>query len=156
MSENGKYLIGDSFRAKLKSTISKVDSMPLGGTQTRIPTCFQDEADVYQPRKFRAATFSGSWAIGSDKTVTFRDTSISPTTASVRNLIYDLPDQGNIACGVAADGTAWHLVGVRHTTVEVITNVTLGTAGLVFTRASVQVVSTAAVSQVTIGTTACA
>jgi hypothetical protein len=103
----------------------------------------------------RMATFTGSWSLNAAKTVTFRNTSGTQNSTSVTNLIYDLPDQGTIPCSIAKDGTAWYLVNVKHTLTEVITNVTLGTAGLVFTKSRVQVASTATASQVTIGTTAC-
>jgi hypothetical protein len=104
---------------------------------------------------FRVCTFTGAWAINSAKTVTFRNVTTTPNTVSVTNVIYDLPSQGDLPCGIAKDGTAWYLVAVKHTTAEVITGATLGTAGLVFTRARIQVVSTAAASQISIGTTAC-
>jgi hypothetical protein len=87
--------------------------------------------------------------------VTFYGVTSTPNTVSATNLIYDLPSQGELPCGIAKDGTAWYLIAVKHTTAEVITGATLGTAGLVFTRARVQVVSTATASQISIGTTAC-
>lgn len=155
MAENGRYLIGEGFRAKLRSTISKVDSLALGGASHLIPTVLE-EGSPYTPKVFRVCTFTGSWAINSEKVVTFRGVTATPNTVSVTNLVYDLPSQGEMPCNIAKDGTAWYLIGVKHTTTEVITNVTLGTAGLVFTKMRVQVVSTATASQVTIGTTACA
>jgi hypothetical protein len=151
---DGKYLIGESLREKLKSTIAKVDSIPFGGPVSRIPTVF-DEGTPYSPKVFRVCTFTGSWAINTDKTVTFRGVTSTPNTVSAKNLIYDLPSQGELPCGIAKDGTAWYLIAVKHTTTEVITNVTLGAAGLVFTKARIQVVSTATASQVSVGTTAC-
>jgi hypothetical protein len=104
---------------------------------------------------FRVCTFTGAWPINSAKTVTFRGVTSTPNTVSATNIVYDLPSQGELPCGIAKDGTAWYLVAVKHTTAEVITGATLGTAGLVFTRARIQVVSTATASQVSIGTTAC-
>ena len=104
---------------------------------------------------FRVCTFTGAWAINSAKTVTFRNVTTTPNTVSATNLVYDLPSQGELPCGVAKDGTAWYLVAVKHTTAEVITGATLGTAGLVFTKARIQVASTASASQISIGTTAC-
>jgi len=106
-------------------------------------------------KPFRVCTFTGAWAINSVKTVTFRNVTTTPNTVSATNLIYDLPNQGELPCGIAKDGTAWHLIAVKHTTAEVIIGATLGTAGLVFTRARIQVVSTASASQISIGTTAC-
>jgi hypothetical protein len=106
-------------------------------------------------RVFRVCTFTGAWAIDTAKTVTFRNVTTTPNTVSATNLIYDLHSQGELPCGIAKDGTAWYLIAVKHTTAEVITGATLGTAGLVFTRARIQVVSTAAANQISIGTTAC-
>lgn len=106
-------------------------------------------------RPFRVATFTGAWAINTAKTVTFRNVTTTPNTVSATNLIYDLPSQGTLPCNIAKEGTAWYLVSVRHTTTDIITNVTLGTAGLVFTRLRIQVASTATSSVVTVGTTAC-
>jgi hypothetical protein len=152
---DGKYLIGESLREKLKSTIAKVDSIPFGGPVSRIPTVIEGES-AYVPKTFRVCTFTGSWAINTEKEVTFRGVTTTPNTVSAANLVYDLPDQGELPCNIAKDGTAWYLIGVKHTTTEVITNVTLGTAGLVFTKTRIQVVSTATASQVSVGTTACA
>jgi hypothetical protein len=151
---DGKYLIGESLREKLKSTIAKVDSIPFGGPVSRIPTAF-DEGTPYVPKVFRVCTFTGSWAINTDKAVTFRGVTSTPNTVSATNLIYELPSQGELPCGIAKDGTAWYLIAVKHTTAEVITNVTLGTAGLVFAKTRIQVVSTATASQVSVSTTAC-
>ena len=154
MADSGKYLIGESLREKLKSTIAKVDSISFGGPVSRIPIAF-DDATPYFPKVFRVCTFTGSWAINTEKTVKFFGVTSTPNTVSAANLIYELPNQGEIPCGIAKDGTAWYLIAVKHTTAEVITNVTLGSSGLVFTKARIQVVSTAAASQVSVGTTSC-
>jgi hypothetical protein len=155
MAESGKYLIGESLREKLKSTISKVDSLSFGGPVSRIPTALEGDGQSFAPKVFRVCTFTGAWAINTEKAVTFSGVTSTPNTVSATNLIYDLPSQGELPCGIAKDGTAWYLVAVKHTTAEVITNVTLGTAGLVFTKTRIQVVSTATAPQVSVGTTAC-
>lgn len=108
-----------------------------------------------KPKPFKVCTFTGAWAINTAKTVTFKNVTTTPNTVSAMNLVYDLPSQGELPCGIAKDGTAWYLIAVKHTFTEVITSAALGTAGLVFTRARIQVVSTASASQITIGTTAC-
>jgi hypothetical protein len=74
---------------------------------------------------------------------------------SAVNLFYDLPNNGNSTCAIAKDGTAWYLVQDVHTTMTVITGASLTTAGLQFTRAVINVVSTATASIQTVGTTAC-
>lgn len=58
------------------------------------------------PRMVRAATFTGSWAIGSSKTVTFK---YAPTaTASITNLTIASPVAGD--CIVGKEGTSLWLV----------------------------------------------
>jgi hypothetical protein len=62
------------------------------------------------PKQVRAATFSGSWPIGSVKTVTFKYT---PTaTANVVNLSWPIALTGyvNENCLVGKEGTNWWLV----------------------------------------------
>lgn len=62
---------------------------------------------------FRVATFTGSWAINSSKTVTFVNQTNTPNTASVSNLYFDYPEpSGNVTCGIAKEGTAWYLIDV--------------------------------------------
>jgi hypothetical protein len=119
------------------------------------PMSFSPVIEAGRRRVFRVCTFTGAWPIDTIKTVTLRGAPTTPNTVSVTNITYDLPNQGEMPCSIAKDGTAWYLVGVKHTTADVIVNATLGTAGLVFTRARVQVVSTATVSQISVGTTAC-
>ena len=104
---------------------------------------------------FRVCTFTGSWSIGASKTVTFKNQTTTPNTVAATNLFYDLPNSGTSDCAIAKDGTAWYLVQEVHTTLTVITGASLTTAGLQFTRAVINVVSTATASVQTVGTTAC-
>jgi len=105
----GKYFIGESLREKLKSTISKVDSIPFGGPASRIPTSLED-GPSFTPKVFRICTFTGSWSINTDKTVTFRGITTTPNTVSVRNLVCGLSPTAQCDITVAKDGTAWYLV----------------------------------------------
>jgi hypothetical protein len=62
------------------------------------------------PKQVRAATFTGSWPIGSVKTVTFK---YAPTaTANVTNLSWPIALSGyvNEDCVVGREGTNWWLV----------------------------------------------
>ena len=106
---DGKYLIGESLREKLKSTIAKVDSIPYGGPVSRIPTAF-DEGSPYVPKVFRVCTFTGSWAINTAKDVTFRGVTTTPNTVSATNLMCGLSPTGTCDVTIAKDGTAWYLV----------------------------------------------
>lgn len=145
-------LIGPAFYGKLKETIAKVDGTPIGSGATKIPTDLGGDTS-YAPKTFRIATFTGSWSVNSDKTV--RLVSDTASTLTATNLFYDLPDAGTSTCAIARDGTSWYLVQDVHTTVTVITGVSLGPSGLEFTKAVVTVVATATAAITTIGTTAC-
>lgn len=63
---------------------------------------------------FRMATFTGSWNIDAFKTVTFRDQTATPNTASAINLFANLTAASSArACAIAKDGTAWYLIAAR-------------------------------------------
>jgi hypothetical protein len=84
---------------------------------------------------FRVCTFSGSWGINSSKTVTFENVTTTPNTVSAVNRLFTIGD----ACEtqVAYIGkiqSDWHLLNVQHHETAVITQVTLTTAALEFTR----------------------
>jgi hypothetical protein len=109
---------------------------------------------------FRVCTFSGAWAIDTAKTVTFRNVTSTPNTASATNLFLALPDRGSQPCGIAKDGTAWHLIAYVPVTqataaASVLTSVSLGTAGLEFTSMDIKIFETVSSSVITISTTAC-
>jgi hypothetical protein len=109
---------------------------------------------------FRIATFTGEWSINATKTVTFKYQTATPNTAVAVNLFALVPaPSGTADCAIARDGTAWHLIEWFQPTttavVTVLTGVTLTTAGLQFTRASITVQSSATLTITTIGTTAC-
>jgi hypothetical protein len=137
--------------------------------------------DGAKPKPFKVCTFTGAWAINTAKVVTFRNVTTTPNTVSAINLVCGLSPTAMCEVSVAKDGTAWYLVQpnltkqpgysasstqlltivngnltwIGTTTVDTVISATLGTAGLVFTRARIQVVSTASASQISIGTTAC-
>jgi hypothetical protein len=106
---------------------------------------------------FRVCTFTGAWAINSSKVVTFRNVTSTPNTAIANNLFLALPDRGSQPCGIARDGTAWHLIAYAPITAQtaVLTSVSLGTAGLQFTKMDIKILETVSSSVITIGTTAC-
>jgi len=83
----------------------------------------------------RVCTISGSWGINSSKTVTFENVTTTPNTVSAVNRLFTIGD----ACEtqVAYIGkiqSDWHLLNVQHHETAVITQVTLTTAALEFTR----------------------
>jgi hypothetical protein len=114
---SGKYLIGESLREKLKSTIAKVDSIPFGGPVSRIPTIASSDGPTYVPKVFRVCTATGAWPINSSKTVTFYGVTSTPNTVNVVNQIVSLPSPRSTATSrivnVAKDGTQWYLISFQ-------------------------------------------
>jgi len=74
------------------------------------PLSFNKRFPERVPKQVRAATFTGSWAIGSVKTVTFK---YAPTaTQTVANLSWPIT-HNHVApedCIVGKEGTSWWLV----------------------------------------------
>jgi hypothetical protein len=101
---------------------------------------------------FRVCTFTGAWAINSAKTVTFRNVTSTPNTVSATNLFLALPERGSQPCGIAKDGTAWHLIAYAPVTAQtsVVTSVSLGSAGLQFTTMAIKIFETVSSSVTTI------
>lgn len=62
---------------------------------------------------FRVCTFTGSWSINTQKTVTFQNQTTTPNTVSATNIYAGL-NSGTVS--IAKDGTAWYVVGVDLTT----------------------------------------
>jgi hypothetical protein len=102
-------------------------------------------------------TFSAPWEKGSTATVT--DSVVSGATYTATNYTYPIKGTGNKSCLIAYAGGEWVLVEAEVDIVEqdVITGVTLGSSGLVFTKETVYVVGKKLPSpaNITISTTAC-
>ncbi len=79
------------------------------GDRTESPLRF-DTVPQPQRKTFRIATFSGAWAVGATKTVTFKYQATTPNTASVLNLVCGLSPSDSCDVSIAKDGTAWFLV----------------------------------------------
>jgi hypothetical protein len=81
------------------------------GDRTESPLRF-DAVPQQQRKMFRIATFSGSWSPNSTKTV---EVVLTGQTVNALNRTFPLssvPANNQIACSIAKDGTAWHLVDV--------------------------------------------
>jgi hypothetical protein len=117
MADPGKYLIGESLREKLKSTIAKVESIPFGGPVSRIPTIIEGDGGGANPKVFRVCTASGAWPEGSSKSVTYYGVTSTPNTVSVINKIVSLPAPRSTnttrIVNIAKDGTQWYLVSFQ-------------------------------------------
>jgi hypothetical protein len=143
-------------RASAERIASAVRRVEIGD-RSEAALRFRRELPQTQRKVFRIATFTGAWSIGATKTVTFK---YQTSTANAVNLFALVPaPSGTADCAIARDGTAWFLVEWFQPTTTavftVLTGVTLTTAGLQFTRASITVQSSATLTITTIGTTAC-
>ena len=156
MAEERGFLVGQSLREKLKSTIAKVDSIAPGGPVSRIPTALEMPQQAV-PKAFRICEFTGTGAIDTPKSVKFRGVTSTPNTVLCQNVFTSLPDRGTSPVAIAKDGTAWHLIQWQPVTAQttVLTSVSLGTAGLRFTTMNIKFQETVSTSLVTIATTAC-
>jgi hypothetical protein len=82
---------------------------------------------------FRMATFTGAWSINALKTVTLKYVTTTPNTASVRNILINLPDAGEPRnCAIAKEGAAWHLINWQWDVRNAATAATLTTSELRF------------------------
>ena len=99
------------------------------------------------PKTFRICTFTGSWSIGSDKTVTFKNQTATPNTVSATNLFWPIPDGSTRDCSIAKDGTAWYLLVPQLFAAEAATAATLTTASLEFNTLPVLALATASTSK---------
>lgn len=82
---------------------------------------FRRQDAVPNAKVFRVATFTGAWAIGASKVVTFKNRTTTPNTVVATNLFFPITSTaaGSRDCGIAKDGTAWFLVDVRLATASV-------------------------------------
>lgn len=92
---------------RIANAVRKVEVGERGGGQLE----FENRGQQGVGRKtFRVCTFTGSWSIGSAKTVTFKNQTTTPNTVSAINLVVGLVPPGSCDVSVAKDGTAWYLL----------------------------------------------
>lgn len=75
-----------------------------------------ERVDFSRSKVFRVATYTGAWATGTLKTVTFKYQTTTPNTVSATNLFFPITNTATANardCAIAKDGTAWFLVDVK-------------------------------------------
>ena len=84
----------------------------------------------------KLCTFTGSWAISDSKNVRFY--SDTNKTASVINHLFTIGDactaQFAYIAKVSGDAVPYHLINVEHFETPIVTNISLGTAAIEFTK----------------------
>lgn len=106
-------------------------------------------------KPFRVCTFTGSWAISSSKTVTFKYQTATPNTASVRNDLISLPSAGTRNCVIGREGTAWHLINWQWDIAHAATAATLTTTSLRFDTLPVGAVATSSTVSFSVSVATC-
>lgn len=113
MAKQERYLIGPSLLSDIRATITRVDAIAPKTSGAEQPVRLQD-LQRPQSKVFRICTFTGAWAIDTQKTVTFRGITSEPNTVNAHNLFAALAAPASPSpCAIAKDGTAWYLIAAR-------------------------------------------
>lgn len=108
---------------------------------------------------FRVCTFTGQWAIGSDKVVTFKYQTSTPNTAQAQNLFLPLT-VGDYSqprdCAIAKEGTAWYLIQTKLEIAHAATAASVTTAAIEFHTLPALAFATASTHKFTISVSTCA
>ena len=142
-----------TFTRPAAERIAKVVRQVEGGDRDTPGIYFGSAPGGVAGKTFRVCTFTGAWAIGSSRTVTFKNQTATPNTVSATNLFWPLPENGTRDCAIAKDGAAWYLLVPQLGEGTAVSNATLGTASLEFTR--INVISLGTASTVSISVTTC-
>lgn len=97
-------------------------------------------------RSFRICTFTGSWATGSLKVVTFKNQTSTPNTVSAMNLFWPIPNGPQRDCSIAREGTSWYLLVPSLYSADAVTAATVTTASLEFKTLPVVALATSGTS----------
>lgn len=101
---------------RIADVVRAVEDAPL---PTR-PLVFRRVLQDAPGKGFRIGTFSGAWATGATKTVTFKYQPNTPNTATVLNLFFPVTSDGTKDCAIAKEGTSWFLIDVPFVTATAI------------------------------------
>jgi hypothetical protein len=103
-----------TFTKPAAERIAKVVRAVEGGDRDAGPLSFGNRGVAGNPKLFRVCTFTGAWAIGDTKTVTFKNQTATPNTVAAVNLFFPVTSTatGNTDCAIAKEGTAWYLIDV--------------------------------------------
>jgi hypothetical protein len=138
-----------TFTKPAAERIAKVVRAVEGGDRDTGPLTFGNRGVSGNPKAFRVATFTGAWAIGDTKTVTFRNQTATPNTVAAVNLFFPFPAPAAATdCAIAKEGTAWYLIDVPF---EAATAVFVGSTTTGIVVSSTQ--STSRVTDVTLSAT---
>lgn len=112
MAKQERYLIGPSLLSDIRETITRVDAIAPKTSGARQDVRLQELHS--RPKVFRIATFTGTWNINTDKTVSLVNSGNTNDSLVARNLFASISASTNSTnashCAIAKDGTAWYLI----------------------------------------------
>lgn len=134
-----RYFVGPRLLTDIRDTISRVQGMPDRSSGGFLPGMYIPLTPPLGEGGFHMATFTGSWAVSSGKTVTLYNATSTAETLAVTNLLIPVPELSNstnspTVCAIGEDRGAWYLLNVVHTDADVLTGVTLQPTRLEFGR----------------------
>ena len=109
------FLISDGYKKEIDEVLSRVGNMAQGSVQ-RIQTRFESmPGDRTGEAVFRICTFTGAWAVNTQKTVTFKYVTNTPNTVIANNVFVSLNPSSAFThnCAIAKEGTAWFLIATE-------------------------------------------
>jgi len=99
------------FRYSDAQRIANVVNWYEGHRKERLPSRLPRASGAGASEVFKVCTFSGAWAVGQSKTVTFLGVTATPNTVTATNLFANVPaPSGSGHCAVARYGAAWYLI----------------------------------------------
>jgi hypothetical protein len=101
-----------SFSRGAAQRIAKAVRTVEGGDRSQPGLTFDHPQFGRNDRVFRVCTYTGSWSVGSSKTITFKYQTSTPNTAVATNLFFPVTGTASADCAIAKDGTAWFLIDV--------------------------------------------
>jgi len=152
-----RYFVGPKLLGDMRDTISRVQGTAYrvnGGHLPGRPESISEGGGG--GARFRMATFTGSWATNSGKTVTLYNATSTTETILASNVLIPVPELSTTTssptiCSIAYDRGTWFLSAVQQADHEALTSVTLEPTRLEFERKRfVAVATTIATTGITI------
>jgi hypothetical protein len=133
-----RYFVGPTLLGNMRDTISRVQGEAYRVNGGHLPGR-QESLAPPSDAGFYMATFTGSWAINSGKTVTLYNAASTTETVVASNVLIPVPELSTATssptiCSIAYDRGTWFLSAVQQADHEALTSVTLQPTRLEFGR----------------------
>jgi hypothetical protein len=134
-----RYFVGPTLLGNMRDTISRVQGEAYRVNGGHLPGRPESLPQPSSDAGFYMATFTGSWAISSAKTVTLYNAERTTETVVASNLLIPVPSLSTTTnsptiCSIAYDRGTWFLSAVQQASHEALTSVTLQPTRIEFGR----------------------